>query len=67
MNLPIFGGISNREVLGYAASKRRAETVIKRTITIPKGFSLEVWRRDPRIREILEVPDGFVFSVSYRA
>ena len=67
MNLPIFGGISNREVIGYAASQRRAEAVVRRTIDVPKGFSLAVWRRDPRICEILEAPDGFVYSVSYRA
>ena len=67
MNLPIFGGACNREVIGYAASQRRAESVVKRTIDIPKGFTLKVWRRDPRIREILEAPDGFVYSVSYRA
>lgn len=64
--LPVFGGIGNREIIGFASSVAQATSLIKRHIDIAKGFTLAVWRRDAFIQELLEVPDGYVFSVSYK-
>jgi hypothetical protein len=66
INLPIFGGTGNREIVGFASSVDEASRLIRRLIDVPRGFSLHVWKREEWLREILEVPDGFVFSVSYK-
>lgn len=65
VSLPVFGGVGNREVIGLACSVRQAIRLIKKTIHVPVGFELAVWRRDDFIAELLDVPVGYVFSVSY--
>ena len=64
--LPVFGGTGNRELMGFASSVRGASKLIRSLIHIQEGFSLTVWKRTESICEILEVPAGFVFSVSYK-
>ena len=59
-SIPIF---DNREVIGHASTVKGAISVIKKMITIPRGFHLYVWRRSALMQEILDLPDGFVYSI----
>lgn len=62
--LPI---VNNRTVIGYANTKTQALRVIKKAYQqTDKRMNLEVWRRSPTMREILDLPDAWVFSWSYK-
>lgn len=63
MSLPIFDSRDGRTVIGYATGERSANVAIRRLITIPAGFTLHVWRRGSDMREILGLPDGFVYCI----
>jgi hypothetical protein len=60
--IPIY---DNRAIVGYASSIKGAEKVLRSALTIHPKMSLSVWRRPQHLQEILELPDGFVYSVSY--
>jgi hypothetical protein len=60
--LPIW---NNRELVGYASSVAGAERLLKRMLTIHPMFELSVWRRPEHLQEILGLPDGFVYAISY--
>ena len=59
--LPIY---DNRTIVGHARSIAHAKKVLARMITIPQGFTLLVWQRSDHICEILELPQGYVFSIA---
>ena len=64
MKLPIF---NNRELIGYACSIVGAKRVITKAMDITRPFSVSVWRRSETMQDILQLPDGYVYSVSYGA
>jgi len=64
-SLPIFSSSDGRTVIGKAAGIRSATVAIRRLIDVPHGFTLHVWERSQYMQEILDLPRGFVYSVSY--
>ena len=69
MSLPIFDSANGRTIIGTATDIRSATVQIRRLITIPTGFTLHVWQRskaDVDMTDILDMPDGFCYSLSYR-
>jgi len=69
MQLPIFDSSNGRTIIGTATGIRSATVQIRRLITIPAGFTLNVWQRskaDIDMTDMLDLPDGFCYSVSYR-
>ena len=59
--LPIFSGPYNREITGYATTAKQAQKILKGLLqTIPKGWTIDVKRRDT---SIVDGPDGWVYSV----
>ena len=58
---PIF---DNRTVIGQAKTVSAAKRVLASLVSVPRGFHLHVWLRSDVMCEILEQPQGFVFSVS---
>lgn len=62
MKLPIW---NNRELVGYASSVKSAERMLRKNLTIHPLMSLSVWRRPEYMQEILGLPDGFVYAISY--
>lgn len=63
MKLPIF---NNRAIVGYASSESQAIKILQRTITVSEGLNLKVWRRSADMQSILQLPDGYVYSVHYK-
>jgi hypothetical protein len=61
--LPIF---DYRRKVGDAKSINDAKRKLAKMLTIPKGFTLDVWRRPLHLQEILGLPDGFVYAISYK-
>jgi hypothetical protein len=64
MKLPIFSDRDGRTIIGYAEGERSAGIAIRRLLTIPAGFKLRVWRRRDDMQDMLDLPDGFVYSIS---
>lgn len=67
MKLPIFGS-DGRTVIGHASNVRSAIVALRKMLIIPKGFTLVVWQRskaDIDMTDILDLPDGFVYSIYY--
>lgn len=60
--LPIW---NNRELVGYASGVKSAERMLRKLLTIHPLMSLSVWRRPEHLQDILGLPDGFVYSISY--
>lgn len=57
--LPIY---DHREIVGYAKTINQAKRILKNKLqTIPKGWVINVWERNT---EIVDLPKGFVYSVS---
>lgn len=68
-NLPIFDTRDGRTIIGEASGIRSATIAIRRMITIDPRMTLHVWQRskaDIDMTDILDLPDGFVYSISYR-
>lgn len=53
----------NREIVGYARNVAHAKRVLLKTIRITTGFTLQVWERPAHICDILQLPQGYVFSI----
>lgn len=60
--LPIW---NNRELVGHASTIKGAERLLRKILTIHPMMKLEVWRRPEHSQEILQLPDGFVYAISY--
>lgn len=60
--LPIW---NNRELVGHASSVKSAERILRKILAIHPIMSLSVWRRPEHLQEMLGLPDGFVYAVSY--
>ena len=63
MKLPIFSDSDGRTIIGYANGERSAGIAIRRLLNIPQGFNLRVWRRRDDMKDLLNLPDGFVYSI----
>lgn len=64
MNYPIFSNSDGRTVIGHAQGVRSATVALRRILTIHKGFNLYVWKRPKMMQDILNLPDGFCYSIS---
>lgn len=62
MKLPIW---NNRELVGYASSVKSAERILRKMLTIHPMMTLTVWRRPEHLQEMLGLPDGYVYAISY--
>lgn len=60
--IPIF---NNRTQIGTAASEKQAERFLRRTLDIHPMFQIKVWRRSNLIGDLLQLPDGYVYSIGY--
>lgn len=68
MKLPIFSSMDGRTVIGFANGERTASIAIRKLFTVPSGGTLHVWQRSKAyidMRDILELPDGFCYAVSF--
>jgi len=63
MKKPIY---NNRELVGYASSAQQAERVIRSLMPVNKPFYVSVWERSSFMSDILGLPVGFVYSLSYK-
>ena len=63
MKLPIFSDSDGRTIIAYATGERSAGIALRRLLTIPMGFNLRVWRRRDDMQDLLNLPDGFVYSI----
>jgi hypothetical protein len=62
--IPIF---DNRTQIGTASSEKHAERFLRRTLDIHPMFQIKVWRRSNLIGDILQLPDGYVYSIGFLA
>jgi hypothetical protein len=61
MKKPIF---NHREIIGYASSLKQAEKVIRSQLqAIPDGFQVIVKERSELMRDMLNSPPGYVYSI----
>ena len=60
--LPVF---AYREVIGHASSKAQAIRVIRNSQTIHPKAKLHCNLRSPIMQDLLQLPAGYVFSVSF--
>jgi len=60
--LPVF---AYREVIGHASNKAQAMRVIRNCQSISPKATLHCALRTPVMQEILHLPAGYVFSVSF--
>jgi hypothetical protein len=61
MKKPIF---NHREIVGYASSAKQAERIIRSKLqAIPDCFQVIVKERSELMREMLNSPEGFIYSV----
>ena len=63
MKLPIYDSSNGRTIIGYADGIRSASLAIRKLVTVPAGFTLRVWQRTDIMRDCLELPDGYVYSI----
>lgn len=63
--LPIFSNSNGRDVIGQAKTVKHAERTLRKQLNVSPQMKLEVWRRSPFMQELLELPDGFCYSISY--
>lgn len=67
--LPVFSSTDGRTVIGMANGVRSAGVLIRKAITIDPQSTLHVWQRskaDIDMTDILDLPDGFCYAISYR-
>jgi hypothetical protein len=60
--IPIY---ENRTVIGYANNIASAVRFIRKTVNVHPLFRVNVWRRTDAMQDILNLPDGFVYSIEY--
>ncbi len=59
--LPIF---DHRRIIGFASSAKQAKSIVKSSLSsIPAGFEISVRLRDT---SVVDLPEGFVYCVSYK-
>lgn len=61
--LPIW---NNRELVGHAGSTASAKRILKRVLNMPEMFNIGVWQRSQETQELLQLPAGFAYSVSFK-
>ncbi len=64
MKKPIF---NHREIIGFASNAKQAERVIRKQLqAIPDNFQVIVKERSELMREMLNSPDGFIYSIKMK-
>lgn len=63
--LPIFNNSNGRDVIGHAKTIKQADLTLRKKFNVSQQMKLEVWRRSPFMQDLLELPDGFCYSISY--
>ena len=64
MKKPIF---NHREIIGFASNAKQAERVIRKQLqAIPDTFQVIVKERSELMREILDSPEGFIYSIKMK-
>jgi hypothetical protein len=64
MSYPIFDSRDGRTIIGHADGLRSAGVQLRKMLTIPAGFRLHVWLRTDTMSDMLDLPVGFVYSIS---
>jgi hypothetical protein len=61
MKKPIF---NHREIIGFATNAKQAERIIRSKLSvIPDSFQVIVKERSELMQEMLNSPEGFIYSV----
>lgn len=64
MKKPIF---NHREIIGFASNAKQAERVIRKQLqAIPDNFQVIVKERSELMREMLDSPEGFIYSIKMK-
>ena len=64
MKKPIF---NHREIIGFASTAKQAEKVIRKQLqAIPDNFQVIVKERSELMREMLNSPEGFIYSIKLK-
>lgn len=64
MKKPIF---NHREIIGFASTAKQAEKVIRKQLqAIPDSFQVIVKERSELMREMLNSPEGFIYSIKLK-
>jgi hypothetical protein len=63
MKLPIFDSSNGRTIIGHADGIRQATATIRRTVTVPAGFTIRVWQRTDIMQDCLGLPAGYVYAI----
>jgi hypothetical protein len=64
MKKPIF---NHREIIGFASTAKQAEKVIRKQLqAIPDNFQVIVKERSELMREMLNSPEGFIYSIKMK-
>ena len=62
MKFPIY---NNRELIGFASSPAQAVKQVKKQLSVPACMTITAWMRSDDMCQILGLPKGYVYSVSY--
>ena len=62
MKYPIY---NNRELVGYASTAKQAVSIVKKSLNVHNDMTVSSWLRSDDMCELLNLPKGFVYSVSY--
>ena len=64
MKKPIF---NHREIIGYASNPKQAERIIRSKLSaIPDSFQVIIKERSELMREMLNSPEGFIYSIKMK-
>lgn len=64
MKKPIF---NHREIIGYASNQKQAERIIRSKLSvIPDTFQVIIKERSELMREMLNSPEGFIYSIKMK-
>ncbi len=62
MKYPIY---NHRELVGHASTAKQAVSIIKKSLNVHSSMAVSAWLRSDDMCELLNLPKGFVYSVSY--
>ena len=62
MQYPIY---NHRELVGYASTAKQAAKTIRKLISVHASMTVNVWLRNDDMCDLLGMPKGFTYSISY--